>query len=62
LFRRGDVWNESLIPASSGSSGNPITFDAYGSGAKPDGILRGAGRSVGSGNGERMEGSIAGDL
>jgi hypothetical protein len=36
LFRRGDVWNESLAPASSGSSGNPITFDAYGSGAAPN--------------------------
>jgi len=36
LFKRGDVWNESLAPASSGSSGNPITFDAYGSGAAPN--------------------------
>ena len=36
LFRRGDVWNESLIPPSSGASGNPITFDAYGSGAAPN--------------------------
>lgn len=36
LFRRGDVWNESLVPASSGASGNPITFDAYGSGAPPN--------------------------
>jgi hypothetical protein len=36
LFRRGDVWNESLIPPSSGSSGNPITFDAYGTGAAPN--------------------------
>jgi hypothetical protein len=36
LFRRGDVWNESLIPASSGGSGNPITFDAYGTGAPPN--------------------------
>jgi len=36
LFRRGDVWNESLVPASSGASGNPITFDAYGSGAAPN--------------------------
>jgi hypothetical protein len=35
MFKRGDVWNESLTPASSGSSGNPITFDAYGSGAAP---------------------------
>ena len=36
LFRRGDVWNESLAAASSGSSGNPITFDAYGTGAAPN--------------------------
>jgi hypothetical protein len=36
LFKRGDVWNESLIPPSSGSSGNPITFDAYGTGAPPN--------------------------
>ena len=36
LFKRGDVWNESLAPASSGSSGNPISFDAYGSGAAPN--------------------------
>jgi hypothetical protein len=36
LFKRGDVWNESLSPASSGSSGNPIAFDAYGSGAAPN--------------------------
>ena len=36
LFRRGDVWNESLVPPSSGVSGNPITFDAYGSGAPPN--------------------------
>lgn len=36
LFKRGDVWNEGLAPASSGSSGNPITFDAYGTGAAPN--------------------------
>ena len=36
LFKRGDVWNESLVPASSGSSGNPIAFDAYGSGPAPN--------------------------
>jgi hypothetical protein len=36
LFRRGDVWNESLAPASSGASGNPITFDAYGTGPAPN--------------------------
>ena len=36
LFRRGDVWNESLTPPSSGASGNPIAFDAYGTGAAPN--------------------------
>jgi len=36
LFRRGDVWNESLAPPSSGTSGSPITFDAYGAGAPPN--------------------------
>ena len=36
LFKRGDVWNESLAPASSGSSGNPIAFGAYGAGAPPN--------------------------
>jgi hypothetical protein len=36
LFKRGDVWNESLVPPSSGSSGNPITFDAFGTGAAPN--------------------------
>jgi len=36
LFKRGDVWNESLAPPSSGTSGNPITFDAYGTGAAPN--------------------------
>ncbi len=36
LFRRGDVWNESLVPPSSGTSGSPITFDAYGIGAPPN--------------------------
>ena len=36
LFRRGDVWNESLAPPSSGASGNPIAFDAYGNGSAPN--------------------------
>jgi hypothetical protein len=36
LFKRGDVWNESLTPGSSGGLGNPIKFDAYGSGAAPN--------------------------
>ena len=36
LFRRGDVWNESLVASTSGTSGNPITFDAYGAGPAPN--------------------------
>ena len=35
LFRRGQTWREQLTVPSSGSAGNPITFGAYGSGAKP---------------------------
>ncbi|PYX28952.1 MAG: hypothetical protein DMG80_15545 [Acidobacteria bacterium] len=35
LFKRGQVWNESLVPPSSGASGNPIVFDAYGTGESP---------------------------
>lgn len=35
LFQRGGVWNESLVPPSSGTSGNPIIFDAYGAGEAP---------------------------
>jgi len=31
LFKRGEVWRETLIAPSCGSSGNPITFGAYGS-------------------------------
>jgi hypothetical protein len=36
LLKRGDVWNESLAPGGSGVAGNPITFDAYGTGAAPN--------------------------
>ena len=35
LFKRGGVWQESLAPPSSGTSGNPISFDAYGTGDAP---------------------------
>src|SRR5438552_3234388 len=35
LFKRGQIWNESLVPPSSGASGNPIGFDAYGTGEAP---------------------------
>jgi len=34
-LKRGDTWNEQLIPPSSGTSGSPIQFDAYGTGAAP---------------------------
>lgn len=34
-LQRGGVWREQLIPLSSGSSGNPINFDAYGTGSAP---------------------------
>jgi len=39
-FKRGGIWREQLIVPSSGTSGNPITFGAYGNGNKP--IISGA--------------------
>jgi hypothetical protein len=36
LFKRDGVWNEWLTPASSGSAGNLIKFDAYGNGRPPE--------------------------
>ncbi len=35
LFKRGEVWNESLVIPSSGTVGTPITFGAYGTGDLP---------------------------
>ncbi|MCX6719352.1 MAG: hypothetical protein NTZ38_03195, partial [Candidatus Taylorbacteria bacterium] len=35
LFKKGEVWREKLIAPSSGISGSPITFGAYGTGANP---------------------------
>ncbi len=35
LLKRGEIWHESLIPPSSGASGSPIVFDAYGAGDAP---------------------------
>lgn len=35
LLIRGGVWREQLTVPGSGSSGNPITFGAYGTGARP---------------------------
>jgi len=47
-FNRGDVWyGTSLTAPSSGSSGSPITFGAYGSGANP--IIKGSTLLVTSG-------------
>jgi hypothetical protein len=41
LFKRGGVWREGpLKPSVSGNEGNPVTFAAYGSGAKP--VINGA--------------------
>ena len=34
-LQRGGIWREQLIPRSNGAIGNPIRFDAYGSGAAP---------------------------
>ncbi len=43
LFKRGNTWaGTALLPPSSGSSGNPITFGAYGSGARPIIATRGS--------------------
>lgn len=36
LFKRGEVWNETLRPPNSGSAGNYIIYGAYGSGVKPE--------------------------
>jgi parallel beta-helix repeat protein len=35
MFKRGRTWREQLTVPSSGTSGYPITFGAYGTGAKP---------------------------
>jgi hypothetical protein len=35
LFKRGDTFYGGIVVNNSGSSGNPITYGAYGSGAKP---------------------------
>ncbi len=36
LFKRDGVWNEWLTPPSSGTAGNLIKFDAYGTGRPPE--------------------------
>ncbi|MBD3227626.1 MAG: hypothetical protein GF329_05500 [Candidatus Lokiarchaeota archaeon] len=35
LFKRGEVWREKLTITNSGTSSDPITYGAYGAGAKP---------------------------
>jgi hypothetical protein len=35
LFKRGSVWHEQLYVPSSGTSGHPVIFGAYGTGARP---------------------------
>lgn len=45
LLKRGETWRESLLVSASGASGSPISFGAYGSGAKP--ILNAAQRVTG---------------
>lgn len=35
LLRRGDIWRERLAPPASGTRAAPITFAAYGAGARP---------------------------
>ena len=40
LFKRGEMWRETLIPSSSGTNGSPIIFATYGSGNSP--IINGA--------------------
>lgn len=35
LFERNGIWNEELVVSNSGLNGAPITFGAYGNGAKP---------------------------
>lgn len=35
LFRRGDTFYGAIVVSNSGSSGLPITYGAYGTGAKP---------------------------
>lgn len=56
LFKRGETWREQLTIPSSGSSGNPIIFGAYGSGNKPK--LLGSVVLSGSSNWQQSSSSI----
>lgn len=49
LFNKDDIWREQLTVPSSGSSGNPIIFGAYGTGENP--IITGANLYSGFSNG-----------
>lgn len=49
LFNKGDTWRETLTVPSSGSSGSPIIFGAYGSGAAP--VITGANSMTGFSDG-----------
>ncbi len=51
-FQRGGSWNETLVVGNSGTSGNPITYGAYGSGDKPKitGLTTVSGWSIYSGS------------
>ena len=40
LFRRGQVWRDTLVVAQSGREGSPITYGAYGNGQRP--VISGA--------------------
>ncbi len=44
LFKRGASWTNTLWPKGSGTSGSPITIDAYGSGAAP--LIQGGGANA----------------
>jgi parallel beta-helix repeat protein len=40
LFKRGEIWREQLTVSAAGMPGNPVLFDAYGSGGAP--VISGA--------------------
>lgn len=55
-FNRGDIWRETLLPPSSGTIGSHITFQDYGSGAKPS--IRGSNTYNSAGNWTNLTGNI----
>jgi len=42
LFNKGDTWREQLTVPSSGTSGHPITFGAYGNNGNPRPVINGS--------------------